>query len=101
MYVVLLVSVVINHAAPTVCMNVPISEAKSAISKLRNKGIRRGCHALRGDFAAAPAVAGAAAGRLLSSGITLRLYINARRPAQSRNAGLLIAVRKSRWISKP
>src|SRR5581483_11243005 len=32
----------INHAAPTLCMNVPTSETRSAISRLRNVGSRRG-----------------------------------------------------------
>src|SRR6516162_5857513 len=32
----------INHAAPTFCMNVPTSEARSAISRLRNVGTRSG-----------------------------------------------------------
>jgi hypothetical protein len=42
----LLVSVVINHAAPTVCMKAPISETRSAISRLRKSGMRRGRHGL-------------------------------------------------------
>ena len=36
----------INHAAPTLCMNVPISEITSAISKFRKTAIRSGRHTL-------------------------------------------------------
>src|SRR5579872_6450597 len=32
----------INHAAPTLCMKVPMSETRSAISRLRNVGTRSG-----------------------------------------------------------
>src|ERR1700735_228206 len=42
----LLLSDVISHAAPTPCMNDPTSDAKSAISRFRNTGIRRGLHGL-------------------------------------------------------
>ena len=42
----LLLSEVISQAAPTPCMNDPTSDAKSAISKFRNNGIRRGLHGL-------------------------------------------------------
>jgi len=40
----LVVDVVINHAAPIVCMNVPMSDTKSAINKLRNSATRSGRH---------------------------------------------------------
>jgi hypothetical protein len=42
----LLLSEVINHAAPTLCINAPTSEAKSAMRRFRNNGVRRGCHGL-------------------------------------------------------
>src|SRR5580700_9905089 len=39
---VLLLSEVRSQAAPTACMKAPTSEAKSAMSRLRNKGMRSG-----------------------------------------------------------
>jgi hypothetical protein len=33
-----------SHAAPTVCMNVPISDMTSAISRFRKSGVRSGRH---------------------------------------------------------
>ena len=41
-YIVLVVSDIISHAAPTLCINVPMSETKSAIRRLRNIGMRSG-----------------------------------------------------------
>src|SRR5258705_3254764 len=35
-----------SHAAPTVCMNVPISDMTSAIRRLRKTGVRSGRHRL-------------------------------------------------------
>ena len=35
-----------SHAAPTVCMNVPISDMTSASSRLRKSGVRNGRHGL-------------------------------------------------------
>jgi hypothetical protein len=43
----LLLSEVISHAAPTLCMNVPISETKSAMSRFRKSPTRSGRHALK------------------------------------------------------
>ena len=39
----------ISHAAPTLCMNVPMSETTSAMSKLRKIGVRSGRHKLGGS----------------------------------------------------
>ena len=36
----------ISQAAPTLCMNVPMSDARSAMSRLRNIGFRSGCQRL-------------------------------------------------------
>src|ERR1700730_2211225 len=44
----LLLSEVINQAAPTLCIKAPTSETKSAIRRSRNNGIRRGRHGLDG-----------------------------------------------------
>src|SRR6476660_10110601 len=35
-----------SHAAPTLCMNVPMSETTSAIRRLLKIGLRRGLHRL-------------------------------------------------------
>jgi len=43
---VLLLSEVMSQAAPTACMKAPTSEAKSAMSRFRNRGIRSGRHGL-------------------------------------------------------
>src|SRR5580658_8888952 len=67
----LLLSEVINQAAATACMNAPTSETKSAISRLRNKGMRSGLHGLDG-----------ATGALTLSGIAAH-YTNCENRAES------------------
>src|SRR6266478_8599442 len=41
-YIGLLVSEVMSHAAPTLCINVPMSDAKSAIRRFRKMRMRSG-----------------------------------------------------------
>src|SRR5580704_3108085 len=57
----LLLSEVISQAAPTACMNAPMSETRSAISKFRKSGMRSGLQGLEDAAAGGFALSGIAA----------------------------------------